>query len=288
MRAPTALACLALMARGALAVHFAYYLWYGNPEHDGSYRHWDHKVLPHWSPATRARFPHGQPHSPPEDIHSAYYPMRGCYSSRDRATLVEQMREMRDYGGSAAVVSWWGRPDHPGTADSQGINTDEALLPVLDAAAEAGIGVAIHLEPYPGRSTASLRDDLAYLSDRYGAHPALLRDARHQTVYYVYDSYHIAPEEWAELLCADGGRSVRGTPQDGHFVGLWLHQGHGTDLVRGCFDGFYTYFASDGFSYGSTTRNWATMVAFARREGLASYLSVGPGYNDEKIRPWCV
>ena len=43
---------------------------------------------------------------------------------------------------------------------------------------------------------------------------------------------------------------------------------------------FYTYFAADGFSYGSTSRHWPHMCAFARAAGLVCTLSVGPGYQD--------
>ena len=31
-------------------VHAFYYPWYGNPEHDGRYLHWNHRRLPHWNP----------------------------------------------------------------------------------------------------------------------------------------------------------------------------------------------------------------------------------------------
>ena len=30
-----------------------YYLWYGTPETDGAWRHWDHAVLPHWDARVR-------------------------------------------------------------------------------------------------------------------------------------------------------------------------------------------------------------------------------------------
>lgn len=50
--------------------------------------------------------------------------------------------------------------------------------------------------------------------------------------------------------------------------------------------GFYPYFASSGFSYGSTPHHWPDMVSFGKSHGLLPVLSVGPGYNDEKIRPW--
>jgi glycoprotein endo-alpha-1,2-mannosidase len=69
-------------------------------------------------------------------------------------------------------------------------------------------------------------------------------------------------------------------------LGLWLDAPHGEALAAGGFDGFYTYFASDGFSFGATSGNWRRMCSFARGAGLACTLSVGPGYQDDKIRPW--
>ncbi len=47
--------------------------------------------------------------------------------------------------------------------------------------------------------------------------------------------------------------------------------------ARGGFDGFYTYFASDGFVFGSSRANWPYMVDFANKNGMLSSLSVGPG-----------
>ena len=52
------------------------------------------------------------------------------------------------------------------------------------------------------------------------------------------------------------------------------------------FDAAYTYFASDGFTYGSTISNWPTMARFAATHHLLFIPSVGPGYDDSKIRPW--
>ena len=38
---------------------------------------------------------------------------------------------MNKYGIDVAVVSWWGRPDHPGTTDTQGVCTDDKIDAVL-------------------------------------------------------------------------------------------------------------------------------------------------------------
>lgn len=57
---------------------------------------------------------------------------------------------------------------HAGTFDTQGVQTDSALLALLDAAAASGVRVAVHLEPYAGRDARSVRDDIAYLHATYG------------------------------------------------------------------------------------------------------------------------
>lgn len=122
------------------------------------------------------------------------------------------------------------------------------------------------------------------------------------------DSYHVKPEEWASILDPDGIKSIRysspqvsfhclphftfdctrGTPADGVFLGLWLHQHHGRELYEGGFDGSYSYFASTSFSWGSTLRNWAHMSSWSATRGMTFVPSVGPGYDDRRIRPWCV
>lgn len=56
--------------------------------------------------------------------------------------------------------------------------------------------------------------------------------------------------------------------------------------MRGGFDGFYTYFAANGFTYGSSWKNWKNLGSFARRNGLMFVPSVGPGYVDTRVRPW--
>jgi glycoprotein endo-alpha-1,2-mannosidase len=292
-----------------------FYLWYGTPLVDGKWSHWDHQVLEHWTPEVRAKHSAsaGVKFKPPHDIHAPFYPERGPYSSRDGAVMRAQFAEMRSAGISTAVISWWGRPDGSSAGDSQGVLTDGLVPGVLDAAAEAGVTVALHLEPYAGRSAESVALDLKYLCERYFSHGAVARDARTgRPLLFVYDSYHIAAEGWARLLKRGGDLSaaVRGAaraaegasagagadagagagaaaaPCDAHFIGLWLNAGDGRDLRDGGFDGAYSYFATDSFSHGSSPSNWPAMATFLRQSGMDFLPSVSPGYDDSKIRPW--
>jgi len=80
--------------------------------------------------------------------------------------------------------------------------------------------------------------------------------------------------------------SIRGTKLDCIVIGLLVEAGHKQSILQGGFDGFYTYFASNGFSFGSSTTNWKLLVEFAKAHGLMFIPSVGPGYDDVRVRPW--
>lgn len=251
-------------------VHAFYYAWYANPESDGGWGQWNHQVL--------LREGGGKHFTPPEDIGANFYPASGLYSSNSLADTLVHMAQMKAAGIGVVAATWWGR----------GSFTDKALPVVFEAAAKSGLKVCFHIEPFPGRNAATTRVALAYLLERYGAHPALYRDpARGNRPWaYVYDSYLIPAEEWATVLAPDGDNSIRGTPLDTVMIGLWVERKSGDRLSAGHFDGCYTYFAVDGFVHGSTLRRWPELSRWAAERGKLFVPSVGPGYDDTRIRSW--
>jgi glycoprotein endo-alpha-1,2-mannosidase len=244
--------------------------------------------LPHWTEQVNKNFPTvGSHHSPPEIIHSPFYPLRNPYSSRNPEVILEQFEDMLTAGGNVAVVSWWGQASKSYSTDTQGVCTDKIIDEILNVADRFGkIKIAFHLEPYPSRTVESVRDDVEYILNKYGNHSSIYRARDGRPLFYVYDSYHIFPSQWRRMLQPDGDLTVRGTALDGYFIGLWLDRLHGRDADEAGFDGIYTYFATDGFSYGSTSSNWKSMCDYCRSVGMLCVLSVGPGYDDTSIRPW--
>lgn len=263
----TALAQSAEPSRNVIAF---YYGWYGNPKTDGEYRNWNHGV----ADESGKRFPGG------DDIGANFYPEAGTYSSADLETLDRQMLELRRARVGVISASWWGK-DHL---------TDRNMKRLLDGAHTHGIFVNFHIEPFGGRNGRTTKEALRYVIDTYGEHPAMHRLATHgersRPVFFVYDSYLTAAEDWAEVLTAGKAESIRGTKYDAVMIGLWVKEKDGNAIKRAGFDGFYSYFGSDGFTWGSSSKNWGEMGKFAAANSLLFIPSVGPGYIDTRIRPW--
>jgi hypothetical protein len=213
-----------------------YYPWYGNPAHDGAYEHWQQNG--------------GRP---PQRIASAYYPARGVYSSGDRAVVGAQMREIAAAGVDQVVVSWWGR----------GSLEDQRLGLTVTAARAAGLSVAAQIEPYAGRSAASVESDIAYLR------PLGITDI------YVYRADDVPAADWAPVN--DGLTAP---------VRVFAQTGRVGQAAAGHFDGVYTY---DIIVWGGGS--FRRICTQAHAAGLVCAPSVGPGYDstrasgDTRLKP---
>jgi len=236
MRRAACLAAVATLASAGVAggaptpaerptpqVAIFYYAWYGTPAADGAWLHWNQRG-----------------NTPPRAIASNFYPARGPYSSGQGAVVRAQMREIASMGVDTVIVSWWG----PGSLE------DARLRPVAAAAHAAGLHVAIHVEPWAGRTPASVVEALRGLSGLG------IRDV------YVYDSSSYPDEEWKTALAGLTGFRV------------FAHTGLPGKALKGGFQGLYTYdvLIYDGSSFGR-------MCQSARQLGLLCAPSVGPGFD---------
>jgi hypothetical protein len=150
------------------------------------------------------------------------------------------MREIARTGVDTVIVSWWG----PGSFE------DERLRPVAAAARAAGLDVALHVEPWQGRTPAAVAGALRSMRGLG------IRDV------YVYDSIREADADWrAALGTLRGVRVFAHTPLPGK-------------ALKGGFQGLYTYdvLIHDG-------RSFKRICTSARRLGLACAPSVGPGFD---------
>lgn len=266
-------------------VHTFYYPWYSNPKIDGHYSHWNHPILPHWDKEVDKQYDK-TPHQPPNDIGSNFYPELGPYSSKDPKIIAKHFQQLVDAGIGTIVVSYY----PVGAADDNGKPWDEVYHLLLDQAVAFGIKVTFHIEPYKNRNENTVRNDIVHIIDTYGHHKAFykykIKDNALVPLFYIYDSYLTKPEKWARVLKPDGPNTIRGSKYDAVMIGLLVELHHTSYASLGGFDGLYTYFATDGFTYGSTWNNWRTISSRAVEMNFMHIPSVGPGYIDTNIRPW--
>ncbi|XP_076420131.1 glycoprotein endo-alpha-1,2-mannosidase isoform X2 [Peromyscus maniculatus bairdii] len=196
--------------------------------------------------------------------------------------------------------SWYGNPQFdgvlalswypPDSSDENGEATDHLVPTILDKAHKYNLKVTFHIEPYSNRDDQNMHKNVKYIIDKYGSHPAFYRyktrTGHSLPMFYVYDSYITKPKVWANLLTPSGSQSVRNSPYDGLFIALLVEEKHKDDILQSGFDGIYTYFATNGFTYGSSHQNWANLKSFCDKNNLIFIPSVGPGYIDTSIRPW--
>uniref|UniRef100_A0A3B1J273 Glycoprotein endo-alpha-1,2-mannosidase n=1 Tax=Astyanax mexicanus TaxID=7994 RepID=A0A3B1J273_ASTMX len=184
------------------------------------------------------------------------------------------------------AVSWY----PAGMKDDNGEPVDDIIPLILEVADKYKVKVVFHIEPYKGRDENSMLENIKYIVDKYGEHPAFFRyrspSGKLLPLFYIYDSYLQNPDIWAQMLKTTGKKSIRNTPYDGVFIGLLVEEKHKKEMLAAGFDGIYTYFATNGFSYGSSYHNWKSIKDFCDRNNLIFIPSVGPGYIDTSIRPW--
>ena len=212
-----------------------FYPWYSNMSHDGGYAHWTQNG-----------------HQPPFDVASVFYPLRGAYSSGDPRVLRAQMHDIAWAGIDEVVTSWWGF----------GSEEDLRLPAVMRAAKREHLRVGVQLEPYEGRTVATVGADIVYLRSLG------IRDV------YIYRSTDFPAEQWWDVTRQPNG------------MRLFAQTGRVGFAAKAGFAGFYTYdiLVYDGAKFGR-------MCEQARAAGILCAPSVGPGYaataatGDTRVKP---
>jgi hypothetical protein len=215
-----------------------YYPWYASVSHDGSWRHWD------------------QNNTPPDYIASDYWPQAGAYSSADPSVTTQHMNQIKAAGVNTVVISWWG----------QGGWEDSTLATLLPEAHAAGLRVAAQIEPYGGRTSASVASDYSYL------------EGKGINEFYIYQANLLDQSGLAAANDAAGANvrvlgesGAAGDMKSGKFE-AWAAAAH--------FTGVYTY-AGFGYSAG----DFEKVCDYAHAVHLLCSPSVSPGFSGLRSTP---
>ena len=250
-----------------------YYNWYGSVELDGTNYHWKHPVMPQNDKDTNSFIFEGN-----GNIGADYYPASGEYSSSDSVTINRHMKEMASAGIGVIAVTWLGENDY----------SFRSVPTILDLANRYHLKICFQIEPCVRKNPLATKQAIEFIIENFGKHPAFYREEiTKRPLFFVYDSYMIPANEWSEVFSKnDQPNSFRNSEFDSDIIGLWCWKEDSSFFLNSGFDGFYTYFASRGFTYGANPDNWQKLQHFADEHHLKFIPSVGPGYSDNRIRPW--
>lgn len=211
---------------------------------------------------------------------STHYPALGAYDSHDPEVIRTHIRQAKDAGIDAFIVSWWGK----------GTFEDEAMRPILDGCAAGGLKACIYYEQVAKPGTPeSVAAEFADILKRYGDDPAYLkvnRGGHDRPVIFIYGRalQQLGLKKWktaARLIAdADGPDPILIGDDFG-------------DEALAIFDGAHSYAPmgdlNAALKKGETTQHWIDRAMpwwanHPRDKGKISTITVFPGYDDTKIR----
>lgn len=233
-----------------------YYGWYGNPAVSGKWVH--------WKDVDEARHTIGE---------SSHFPLLGAYDSHDPKIVDRHIRDAQQAGITGFIVSWWDQRDFH----------DQGMRPMLDAAARAGFRVTVYYETCKPRGSPTPQgtaQDVLYLLEQYGKHPAWLK-VNGRPVVFVYSR---AVSE----LKLDGWRKVIDQVNSSYPGGAVFLGDQISAAAAQVFDGVHTYNPTGRTAHKSVDeiRSWArqTYPQWVSTAGTKiSCLTVIPGYDDSKL-----
>ena len=250
-----------------------YYNWYGSKNSDGDNHHWKHPVMPENDKDTTTKMFLGN-----GDIGANFYPSAGEYSNCDTNVIKLHMQQIASAGFSIVAVTWLGKDDY----------TYKSVPLLLKYAAINNLKICFQIEPCVRKTALSTVKEMEFLIQPFGNEIAFYRDDKtNRPMFFVYDSYMIPASEWNKVLGSVNDELLfRNTKYDADVIGLFCWKEDTAFFQQAGFDGIYTYFASRGFTFGANPDNWIYLKSFADKQHLKFIPSVGPGYNDNRIRPW--
>ena len=228
-----------------------YYPWYASQATNGLWRHWDQTGK-----------------TPPDDIGSNFYPVRGAYSSADPAILSAHMAEIAAAGITTVVSSWWGR----------GSYEDERMPEVIAAARAQGRRIAAHIEPYEGRTATTLAGDYTYLRglgvDEFYVYQANLLDVGGMAA--ANDSLGADVRTFGESGSAAAMTDGRfaASASAAHFTGIYTYSAffNAAEFAAACgWAQRYNMLCSPSVAPGWDARRATTIAAVVDRRNGATY-----------------
>lgn len=255
MRALLAITILTILSPLARAEYYYpkktfafYYPWYGAPT--GPSEEWVH-----WDTETP-----NIAHTPSPVFEDMGYP-GGYYDSNDPLVVAQHIDWAKQAGIDGFIVSWWGQETFE----------DNALPVLFEVAEQKQFLLSIYYETTADEGQTF--DDIAYLLDLYGDHPAFF-NIEGKPVLFVYSRA-------IEQITLVGWQSVLGALRNAGYVLFAVGDGLNAATAN-VFDGIHAY-SLLGRTATDIAKVYLTASLIASLKNKLFCVPVSPGYDDTAI-----
>lgn len=216
-------------------------------------------------------------HEPPEEIPSRYYPQEGIYSSHNESLIEKHLSLIQSTNIDSIIVPWFGqkRNDIKLNDNVTGF-TDYTMKLLMKHASKYDLKIIPMIPNYEKRNASSVLEDLEYFEIHYSRNEATYKCQNNKPLVFIYDIQNF--EDAAEV--------INSKISSFEFVGSGIKYDDFLEAFEDGVIGYITFFASEGFTWGSTAENWPQMSKFANQKNILFVPSVAPGYDDSTINHW--
>ena len=230
--------------------------------------HWGHWRI-------RANKYYGDYYEPPGKIATPLFPQLGLYSSHDITTLRYHCNQMKSIGIDSIILQWWGINKSEEIVENTEGYSDKTFSLLLNIVKEYDLKVGIQIQPYTDRNEESINNDIKYILEKYSNHESYLK-LNSKPVIIIYEPHGI--ENIFNISKQFNLKTfLIATIVEREHIGVALEDG---------FEGIFTFFASEAFTWSSNVSNWKKISNECNERNLLFIPGVSPGYNDEKINHW--
>lgn len=211
-------------------------------------------------------------YQPPDNIPSIYYPQMGTYCSHNETVILEHLKMIKNAGIDAIIIPWIGYLAQTNFQHASFVKKTIELL--FKHAHEYSIKIGILLDYYTERKEIDVIKSVTYYIDTYANHQSILK-INDKPLVIIYDAQKMD----SSALMFRQFKNVEfyaTAPNWEDFLGIY----------EDGYSGFVSYYASDGFTWGSTLENWNLISENSKKRDIEFVPTVAPGYDDHIINLW--
>jgi glycoprotein endo-alpha-1,2-mannosidase len=212
---------------------------------------------------------------PPYDVNLPVRPALGFYSSHDASILRKHCQMMSDFGIDGIVYQWFGTGNRTEEDDVDPQFIDQTLELLFNISSEFSLEIAVLIDSYSGRSSASISANLQYLLKKFSKNPKITQIDGKMAIFIKEPHNH---DDIANLITHFAN--------DIFFISAISDKKHVYHALETGFGGVTTFHAGESYKWSSNVSNWHWLSQDCSDRGLLLVPAVGPGHCEATLDMW--